>query len=164
MPNILPTPLTLLIGREREFSTLVQQFHSHDIRLTTITGPGGVGKTSLALQIAHDLQDAFVDGVFFISLAAITDSTLIIPTIAHTLGVIESPNRLLLDSLKEFLRDRQVLLLLDNFEQVISAAPLLTELLAACAELKLLVTSAKHCVCAVSTSFRSHRSNCLPSI
>jgi predicted ATPase len=76
--------------------------------LVTITGPGGVGKTSLALQVAHDLQDAFTDGVFFISLAANTDSTLISPTIAHTLGVIESPNRLLLDSLKEFLRDRLI--------------------------------------------------------
>jgi len=141
MPTNLPAPVMPLLGREREISTLAQQFHSHDIRLVTITGPGGVGKTSLALQVAHDLQDAFTDGVFFISLAAITDSTLIIPTVAHTLGVIESPNRLLLDSLKEFLRDRQALLLLDNFEQIISVAPLLTELLSACAELKMLVTS-----------------------
>ena len=140
MSNIFPTPLTPLLGREQEISILVQQFHSHDIRLTTITGPGGVGKTSLALQVVHDLQDAFVDGVFFISLAAIADSTLIIPTIAHTLGVIESPNRLLLDSLKEFLRDQQALLLLDNFEQIISAAPLLSELLSACAELRVLAT------------------------
>jgi len=137
----LPTELTPLLGREREISTLVQQFRSHDIRLITITGPGGVGKTSLALQVAHDSQDAFIDGVFFISLAAITDSTLIIPTIAHTLGVTESPNRLLLDSLKDFLRNKQALLLLDNFEQIISAAPLLSELLSACAELKMLVTS-----------------------
>jgi predicted ATPase/DNA-binding CsgD family transcriptional regulator len=114
---------------------------SSNARLVTITGPGGVGKTSLALQVAHDVQDAFTDGVFFISLAAITDSTLVIPTIAHALGVIESPNRLLLDSLKEFLRDRQALLLLDNFEQIMSAAPLLSELLSACAGLRMLATS-----------------------
>ena len=141
MPNIIPVSLTSLIGREQEIETLCQLLHRPDVRLVTITGPGGVGKTSLALQVAHDLQDAFTDGIFFISLAAITDSTLIIPTIAHTLGVIESPNRLLLDSLKEFLRDWQVLLLLDNFEQIMSAAPLLSELLSACAGLRMLATS-----------------------
>jgi len=141
MPNILPASLTSLLGREKETVSLGQLLHSSEVRLVTITGPGGVGKTSLALQVAYDLQDAFVDGVFFISLAAISDSTLIIPTIAHTLGVIESPNRLLLDSLKEFLRDRQVLLMLDNFEQIMSAAPLLSELLSACTGLRMLATS-----------------------
>ncbi|MCI0609132.1 MAG: LuxR C-terminal-related transcriptional regulator [Anaerolineae bacterium] len=137
----LPMQLTSLLGREQETAILHKLLCQPEVRLVTITGPGGVGKTSLALQVAFDVQDAFVDGVFFISLAAITDSTLIIPTIAQTLGVIESPNRLLLDSLKEFLRERQALLLLDNFEQIISAAPLLTELLSACADLRMLVTS-----------------------
>jgi len=141
MPANLPAPLTSLLGREHETATLSQLLRSSEVRLVTITGPGGVGKTSLALQVAHDLQDAFIHGVFFISLSAITDSTLIIPTIAQTLGVTESPNRLLLDSLKDFLRERQALLLLDNFEQIISAAPLLSELSSACAELKMLVTS-----------------------
>jgi predicted ATPase/DNA-binding CsgD family transcriptional regulator len=141
MSNILPTSLTSLLGRERETATLHGLLRQPEVRLVTITGPGGVGKTSLALQVAHELQDAFTDGVFFISLAAITDSTLVIPTIALTIGVIESPNRLLLDSLKEFLRDKQTLLLLDNFEQIISVAPLLTELLEACASLRMLVTS-----------------------
>ena len=141
MSNVIPVSLTSLIGREQEIETLCQLLHRPDVRLVTITGPGGVGKTSLALQVAHELQDGFGDGVFFISLATISDSTIIIPTIAHTLGVIESPNRLLLDSLKEFLRDRKALLLLDNFEQIMSAAPLLSELLSACTGLRMLATS-----------------------
>src|SRR5512143_895885 len=110
MSNILPTSLTSLLGREREIETLHKLLSQPEVRLVTITGPGGVGKTSLALQVAHELQDAFTDGVFYISLGAITDSTLIIPTIAHTLGVVESPNRLLLDSLKDFMRNKQTLL------------------------------------------------------
>jgi predicted ATPase len=137
--NNLPVQLTSLIGRERELAEIERLVSTS--RLVTITGSGGVGKTSLALHIAHAVRDTFADGVLFISLAAFTDSTLIIPTIVHSIGLAESPNKLLLDSLKEFLRDRQVLVLLDNFEQVISAAPLLTELLSACARLKLLVTS-----------------------
>jgi len=111
------------------------------VRLVTISGPGGVGKTSLALQVANELRDAFLDGVFFISLAPISDSTLILPTITRALGISESPNRLLLDSLKDVLHKKRTLLLLDNFEQIVSAAPLLTELLNACAELRMLVTS-----------------------
>ena len=140
MPNSLPELLTSLLGRESEAATL-RQILSREVRLVTITGPGGVGKTSLALHVAQAVQDAFADGVFFISLAPINDPTLIVPTIVHTLSLPESPERLLFDSLKDYLRDRQVLLLLDNFEQINSAAPLLTELLSTCARLKLLVTS-----------------------
>jgi predicted ATPase/DNA-binding CsgD family transcriptional regulator len=141
MSNILPALLSSLLGRERETATLHKLLTRADVRLVTITGPGGVGKTSLALHVVHEIRDAFEDGVFFISLAPINDSTLIIPTIAQALGVTESPNRLLLDSLKDFLRKKQMLLLLDNFEQIVSAAPLLTELLNACAGLQMLVTS-----------------------
>jgi predicted ATPase/DNA-binding CsgD family transcriptional regulator len=141
MSNILPASLSSLLGRERETETLHKLLCQTGVRLVTITGPGGVGKTSLALHVGRELQDAFTDGVFFVSLAAITESTLIIPTIAHTLGIPESSSRLLLDSLKDFLRDKQTLLLLDNFEQIISVAPLLTELLEACARLRILVTS-----------------------
>ena len=141
MSNILPALLSPLLGRERETATLHKLLRRVDVRLVTITGPGGVGKTSMALQVGHEFTKAFREGVFFISLAPISDSTLIIPTIAQALGVAESPNRLLLDSLKDFLRKKQMLLLLDNFEQIVSAAPLLTELLNTCAELRMLVTS-----------------------
>jgi len=141
MTNILPVPLTSLIGREQEIETLCQLLHRPNVHLVTITGLGGVGKTSLALQVAHELSDTFHEGAFFISLAPIRDPTLIIPTIAHLLDVTESPTRLMLDSLKDFLRDKQMLLLLDNFEQIIAAAPLLTELLETCPELRMLVTS-----------------------
>jgi len=83
-----------------------QSPHRLDVHLVTVTGPGGVGKTSLALQISHELQNAITNGVFFVYLAATTESTLIIPTIVQTLGVTESPNRLLLNSLKDFLRKK----------------------------------------------------------
>jgi predicted ATPase/DNA-binding CsgD family transcriptional regulator len=141
MSNFLPISLTPLLGRDQETIRLRQLLRQPEVRLVTITGPGGVGKTSLAIQVAHESGDAFQDGVYFISLAPISDPTLIIPTIAQLLGITESPNRLLLDGLKDFLRNKQALLLIDNFEQIISAAPLLSELLSANAELRMLVTS-----------------------
>ena len=137
----LPMQLTTLLGREQEIATLRQLLRQPGTRLITITGPGGVGKTSLAMRIAHEAQDSFLDGVFYVSLAPISDPTLIIPTVAQSLSLAKSPRRLWLDNLKEYLHDRQVLLVLDNFEQIITAAPLLTELLSACARLKLLITS-----------------------
>ncbi|MCB8944379.1 MAG: hypothetical protein H6658_11580 [Ardenticatenaceae bacterium] len=137
----LPTPLTTLLGREQEIATLRQLFQRPNLRLVTITGPFGVGKTSLSLAAAHALQDLFADGVCFVPLAPINDLTLIIPTIAQTLNVPESPRQLRLDTLKEYLQDKQILLVLDNFEQIINAAPLLTELLTTSAGLRLLVTS-----------------------
>ena len=137
----LPTQLTTLLGREEELQALRQLLQRPNLRLITITGSFGVGKTSLAIATAHAVQDTFADGVHFIPLAPISDQTLIIPTIIQTLGIPQSPRRLDLDTLKEHLQNQKTLLVLDNFEQIIAAAPLLMELLLACPHLKLLVTS-----------------------
>jgi len=99
--SAVPVPLTPLLGRDQETATLSHLLRCPDVRLITLSGPGGVGKTSLALRIAHEAQDSFAAGVFFISLAPISDPTLIIPTIAQTLSLPESPHRLWLDSLEQ---------------------------------------------------------------
>jgi predicted ATPase/DNA-binding CsgD family transcriptional regulator len=111
------------------------------MRLLTLVGPGGVGKTRLALEAASGLLTEFPDGVYFVELSAIFDPDLVVPTIAATLDVREAPQILLLWRLKDFLRDRQMLLVLDNFEQVLAAAGAMGDLLDSCPDLKLLVTS-----------------------
>jgi predicted ATPase len=107
----------------------------------TLTGPGGTGKTRLALQVGADLIEQFEDGVSFVDLAPIREPELVLSTIAHTLNVKESAETPLLEGVKAFLREKQMLLLLDNFEQVLEAAPLVAELLATAPRLKVLVTS-----------------------
>jgi predicted ATPase len=139
-PHNLPIEFTPLIGREREISSLKQLFVS-DVRLITLTGPGGTGKTRLGLHVAAALLGEFVDGVYCISLAPISDPALVASTIAQNLDVRETESQTLLESLIEHLREKHILLLLDNFEQIISAAPVVSELLARCPKLKILVTS-----------------------
>ena len=112
-----------------------------DIRLLTLTGTAGVGKTRLALEVARELVHDFADGVYLVSLASISDPAFVIPTIAHRLGLAESGSQPMLELLKTLQRDKQRLLVLDNFEQVIEVSTLLVELLEACPALKLLVTS-----------------------
>ncbi len=137
----LPVPPTPLIGREQAIKDAQQQLLRSDVRLLTFVGTAGTGKTRLSLQVAAHVTHAFADGVVFISLALINDPTLVIPTIAEVLEVKETVKQSLFDRLKLYLQDKHILLLLDNFEQVIVAASQVAELLAACPHLKLLVTS-----------------------
>jgi predicted ATPase/serine/threonine protein kinase/DNA-binding CsgD family transcriptional regulator len=140
-PNNLPIQFTSLIGREKEVAAVQNLLSREDIRLLTLTGPGGTGKTRLGLQVAAELNDSFADGVFFVNLASISDPDLVMPTIAETLELKETGDQPLLDLLKAYLREKHLLLLLDNFEQVVGAAMLVADLLTACPKLKVLVTS-----------------------
>jgi predicted ATPase/class 3 adenylate cyclase len=140
-PINLPTPSTSLIGREQELADTADLLRRAEIRLLTLSGAGGTGKTRLALQLAADLVEEFPDGVFFVDLASIGDSSLVFATIAETLAVRERPGESLETTLVEYLRQRRLLLLLDNFEQLVAAAPRLAALLGGAPHLKLLVTS-----------------------
>src|SRR2546429_8177119 len=140
-PHNLPVQPTPLIGREREVAAVQRLLLREDVRLLTLTGPGGSGKTRLGLQVAAELSDHFTDGIYFVNLAPISDAELVVPTIAQTLGVKESPTRSMVEQLQAFMQEKLLLLVLDNFEQVVSAAPRLSDLLARCPHLKLLVTS-----------------------
>src|SRR6266568_628999 len=137
----LPLPLTTLIGREQERAALCTLLQGSEVRLLTLTGTAGVGKTRLALEVARELVHDFADGVYFISLAPLSDPAFVMPTIAHSMGLLESGSQSLLDLLRTSLHAKHRLLLLDNFEHVLTAAPRLSELLEACPALKLLVTS-----------------------
>src|SRR5919107_568219 len=139
-PNNLPMQPTLLVGREREVGEVRERLLAPEVRLLTLTGPGGTGKTRLALQAAADLLEEFEDGVFFVALATISDPTLVVPTVAQALGVRESGDRPLTEGVRDYLKDKRLLLVLDNFEQVLEAAPMSGELLSA-PQVKVLATS-----------------------
>jgi predicted ATPase/DNA-binding XRE family transcriptional regulator len=136
----LPAQPTTLIGREQELHTLRALLLRADVRLVTLIGPGGVGKTRLALHVAAELREAFADGVCFVPLAALGEPTLVAATIAQTLGVRETAGQPLVVCLTAALQARHMLLVLDNFEHVVGAASLLATLMAA-PRLTLLVTS-----------------------
>jgi predicted ATPase/class 3 adenylate cyclase len=140
-PTNLPVQLRPLIGRERELAEVAALLREEGVHLLTLTGPGGTGKTRLALQAAADVVEAFPDGVFFVSLASIRDHELVLPTAAQTLALRELPGEPISETLASYLADKQILLVLDNFEQVLDAAGAAVELPARCPGLSLLVTS-----------------------
>jgi predicted ATPase len=137
----LPTPSTPLIGREQDVADTLSMLKDSQVHLLTLTGAPGVGKTRLALQVAAELRQHFEDGVAFVQLAPIRDPERLISVIAGALGLIENDDQPLNTRLLTFLRDRNLLLVLDNFEQVITAALHVSELLSAAPRLKVLITS-----------------------
>ncbi|GIW04340.1 MAG: hypothetical protein KatS3mg059_0960 [Thermomicrobiales bacterium] len=139
--NILPTPLASFVGRERELEAICTLVRHGGIRLITLTGPGGVGKTRLAIRAAETLAPVFAGGVAFVSLAVITSPDAVAPAIAQALGIRETGSAPVAECLYTALHAKHLLLVLDNFEQVVAAAPLVAEMLAACPRLQVLVTS-----------------------
>jgi predicted ATPase len=141
-PVALPAQRTRLIGRQREIQEIERMLGEKQVRLLTLTGPGGTGKTRLALSAAEVLSPRFPGGVFFVHLASLTDAALVAPTIAHAIGAVVAAGQ---PSLAAVIDDRRgagaTLLLLDNFEQVIDAGAAVGELLAACPDLTIMVTS-----------------------
>ncbi len=137
----LPASLTPLIGAEKSVATAIAIFQNRNVRLLTLTGPGGVGKTRLALSVSAGLQADFRDGVFFVSLETIHDPALLPAQVSRCLNIETVGAQSLLDVLSVYLRERQILLVLDNFEQLMAGASFVTDLLRAADQLKILVTS-----------------------
>lgn len=137
----LPGYLTALVGREAGVAVVLRLLRRPEVRLLTLTGPGGVGKTRLAAQTAGDVAADFPDGVVFVPLAPLRDPALVLTTIAHTVGAPEAAGHTLLSNLTGTLGARCTLLVLDNFEHLTTAAPQVTAVLLACPSVKLLVTS-----------------------
>ena len=140
-PNNLPRQPTLLFGREREVEEVADLLRREEIQLVTLTGPGGVGKTRLALQAAADVLEVFPDGAFFVELAPLADPALVPSAVASVVGVREEVGQPLIKTLTTFLCDRELLLVLDNFEHLLPAAPAVSDLLRACPRVKVLATS-----------------------
>lgn len=132
---------TNLIGRTREIAEIKDLLRQNDVNLLTLTGAGGSGKTSLARSVGEELKADFADGVFFVELAAATETDFVVSAIAQILNITEASNKSLVETLRDFLQTRKILLILDNFEQVLSAAPIVGEFSDASDSLKILVTS-----------------------
>ena len=137
----VPTIFTSLIGREQDAIVVSTFFSSKEVRLVTLLGIGGIGKTRLSIQIATNMRKYFRDGVCFVPLAAVNDAERVLPTIAQELGIQDASTLPILEQVQDFLRQKHFLLILDNFEQVVSASPLIEKLVLACPQLAVLVTS-----------------------
>jgi predicted ATPase/class 3 adenylate cyclase len=140
-PTNLPTQPNPLIGRDSEVRAVMEIFDADGVRLLTLTGPGGIGKTRLALQVGAELLEEYRSGVFFVSLAPVVDEQLLIPTVAQALAVREVAGENLAETLRAYLTGKEILLVLDNMEHIIGAAPSVAELLSALPELRVLATS-----------------------
>ena len=139
--NNLPAQPTSFVGRERETAAILALMRDPRVRLVTLTGPGGTGKTRLSLQVAVDLLDEYEHGVWYIELAPITDPALVLRAIATTLGIKEAREKSLEKLVNDYIQTRQILLVIDNLEQVVSAASIFSDLLAIAPRLKILASS-----------------------
>ena len=134
-------PPTPLVGRERDLEEVANLLRRTEVRLFTLTGTGGVGKTRLAIQAARDAGDLFPDGIVFVALAPLIDPGLVVSTVARSLGVREAEGQTPQEALHAHLRDKRLLLVLDNFEHLLEAAPEVSGLVESCPSLTVLVAS-----------------------